>query len=107
MRKIVRLYGHLPPITVALRDIQELDEDWWFNTQITPTPRKIAEHIKLISDADRQYPIVLDAHARLMDGMHRVVQALLAGEDTIQAIKLPITPAPDFRNADPDTLPYD
>lgn len=107
MRKIVEASAGLAPEPVQLTDIAELDEDWWFAQNATPTPRAIAHHMKLVKQADRAYPIILDAEGRLMDGMHRIVQALLAGDTKIQAIRLPVTPAPDFIGIDPDDLPYE
>lgn len=106
MRKIAAATAHLKPRAVPLSDIAELDEDWWFAHGTTPTPRAIAEHVSQIQSADRTYPIILDAEGRLMDGMHRVVQALLAGDATIQAIRLPQTPTPDYIGIDPNDLPY-
>jgi len=40
-----------------------------------------------------------------MDGMHRVVRALLRGEQTIAAVAFEVTPGPDYRNCQPDDLP--
>ncbi|MEM8655473.1 MAG: hypothetical protein AAGF36_12075 [Pseudomonadota bacterium] len=107
MRKIADTTQHLTPQNVPLSDIAELDEDWWFAHGTTPTPRAIADHMKLTQLADRSYPIILDAEGRLMDGMHRIVQSLLAGDTTIQAIRLPQTPPPDYIGIDPDDLAYD
>ncbi|WP_299650107.1 hypothetical protein [uncultured Tateyamaria sp.] len=106
MRKIAATTEHLTPQSVPLENIAELDENWWFAHGTTPTPRAIAGHMKLIQSADRTYPIILDSEGRLMDGMHRVVQALLAGDTTINAIRLPRTPAPDYIGRDPSDLPY-
>ncbi|MEX0369830.1 MAG: hypothetical protein AB3N09_04310 [Tateyamaria sp.] len=105
--KLVAATDHLVPQMVPLAEIAELDEDWWFAHGTVPTPRALAEHMKLVSNVDRTHPIILDADGRLMDGMHRVVQALLDGETTIAAIRLPETPPPDYIGIDPDDLPYD
>ncbi|GGX41613.1 hypothetical protein GCM10007385_06460 [Tateyamaria omphalii] len=107
MRKIAEASVGLLPQPVRLTEIAEVDENWWFAHNVTPTPRTIAHHMQLVKQANRAYPIILDAEGRLMDGMHRVVQALLAGDTTIQAIRLPVTPAPDFVGIDPDDLPYE
>lgn len=106
MVKIVVEYGHLPPEDIALSDIAELDEDWWFAFGDTPTPRALAGHIAQTQAADRSYPIILDASGRLMDGMHRVVQALVAGDTTIKAIRLPHVPVPDYVGVAAKDLPY-
>ncbi len=107
MVKIVTRLGHLPHEEVALSDIAELDEDWWFSDGKTPTPRAIAQHMKQVQAADRTYPIIVDPDGRLMDGMHRVVQALLAGDVTVKAIRLPHLPPPDYIGVAPEDLPYD
>ena len=41
-----------------------------------------------------------------MDGMHRVVRALLEGRATISAVQFEVHPDPDLRNCRPDELPY-
>ena len=41
-----------------------------------------------------------------MDGMHRVARALLEGQETIDAVRLPMLPEPDYRNCRPEELPY-
>lgn len=85
----------------------ELDESWWYkDTTELPTPRSIAEHMSLVQQADLAYPILLCADGRLMDGMHRVVKALLQQQTHIQAICFPVTPEPDYINVDADELSY-
>ncbi|MFY0595993.1 MAG: hypothetical protein JXQ85_06160 [Cognatishimia sp.] len=106
VHKLVRASQDLPVISIALVDIAELDELWWFQTaDDIPTPRSIAEHMQLVQQTDLRFPILLCSDGRLMDGMHRVVKALSEGRDTIQAIRFPQTPAPDFINVDVNTLP--
>ncbi len=92
---------------VPLSSISEVDEMWWFQTDDDlPTPRAIAAHMALVNEADLKYPILLCSEGRLMDGMHRVVKALLEGRETILAIRLTPTPEPHFVNVDTSTLPY-
>ena len=97
---------HLPIIDVPLSDIAELDENYWFG-ELTPTGRAIAEHWKLAEAADLEYPILLCADGRLMDGMHRVLKAYCLGHPTIRARRLAITPPPDYEDVMADDLPYD
>ncbi|MFQ6548899.1 hypothetical protein AADZ90_013150 [Aestuariibius sp. 2305UL40-4] len=106
IRRLVRRAESIAAAPIPLSDIAELDENYWFHGA-TPTARAIVEHIALIDAADLRYPILLDAEGRLMDGMHRAARALRDGHDTILAKRFAATPAPDYRNADPDTLPYD
>jgi hypothetical protein len=67
----------------------------------------VAEHARLINEAELRHPIILGADGRVMDGMHRVAKAYLAGRATIRAVQLPVDPEPDFVGVDEDALPYD
>lgn len=42
-----------------------------------------------------------------MDGMHRIAKALLQGETHLWAVQFETDPAPDFRDCDPQDLPYE
>jgi hypothetical protein len=68
--------------------------------------RQIAEHFRLVRDVDPSHPIILAADGRVMDGMHRVVRALLEGRTAIAAVQFDVQPEPDFRNCLPGDLPY-
>ena len=110
VRQLIELAAsqQLQPRPVALAEIAELDQRYWFSEPgDTPTPRAIAEHMKLVEAADTAYPILLDAEGRLMDGMHRAVKRLVQGHEDILALRLRVTPAPDFVGVNPDDLPYD
>jgi hypothetical protein len=65
------------------------------------------EHIRLIETADLRFPINLSSDGRVMDGMHRVVKALLDGWVTIDAVRFTVDPEPDHIDVDPNELPYD
>ncbi|PON15579.1 hypothetical protein C2W62_23045 [Candidatus Entotheonella serta] len=92
---------------VKLDDIQEIDENFWFSDLgPPPTCRAVAEHVRYIQEADLHFPIILSADGRVMDGMHRVVKALLAGHDTIEAVRFGQTPDPDYEDVYPDDLSY-
>ena len=73
----------------------------------TPTCRRIAEHIKLIETTNLEFPIILSKNGQLMDGMHRVVKALINDHQTIKAVQFTTDPEPDYVNVNPDELPYD
>jgi hypothetical protein len=93
---------------VPLSEIRELDEPHWYSHEgDTPTCRSILEHVRLIQDVDRRFPIILNAEGRVMDGMHRVARADLEGLDSIQAVRFARTPEPDLVVVDPKDLPYD
>jgi len=107
VHRLVRLAKDLTPVDVALSDIKELDERWWFQTSDDPpTPRSIANHFGLMEQTDLQYPIILCAEGQLMDGMHRVLKALVTGRETVKAVQLDPTPPPDHINVDVAGLPY-
>ncbi|WP_343578851.1 hypothetical protein [Acinetobacter sp.] len=91
---------------VALADIRELNEAYWFPDQF-PTTQQILEHFQLVQDADLSYPIILCAEGRVMDGMHRVAKASLLEHGDILAVQFEQTPEPDFINVDEDELDYD
>ena len=110
VRKLITLTvdQKLKPQPVLLSEIAELDQCFWFSEPgDKPTPRAIAEHMKLVDAADTGYPILLDAEGRLMDGMHRAVKRLVQGQQDILALQLPTTPAPDFIGVAADDLPYE
>ena len=106
VNRLLRLHANVPTQTVALSQVAEIQQAYWFpNTH--PTTADIVEHMRWVEAADLAYPILMDAEGKLMDGMHRVAKALLAGHSHIHAQLLPQTPAPDFINVDVDSLPYD
>lgn len=108
VRRLIELSKHLPVRMIDPGSLAELDVDhWYFNTRSKATPRSIVEHMQLVRAADVRYPIILDKDGRLMDGMHRVCNALLEGVREIPAVQFMEDPLPDFVNCDPDLLPYD
>ena len=100
--RLVELARGLPVKQVAIDSIWELDTPYW--SQLTV--RDVAEHVRLVQEVDLTYPIILGADGRVMDGMHRVVRAILEGRPTISAVQFDVHPDPDFRNCEPDELPY-
>lgn len=107
VHKLVRLAEGQPEEVVALVDIAEVDEDWWFAHGDQPTVRRVAEHFRLMVETDLSFPIILDPEGRLMDGMHRVAKALSRGDSVIRAKRLRSLPPPDFVGVAPSDLPYD
>ena len=102
--RLVALSKDLAPTPVAVASIRELDEQYWGEPM---TCRDIAEHARLIHEADLGYPIILSSDGRIMDGMHRVLKALIEGGSHVQAVRFLADPEPDFVGVDPDDLPYD
>lgn len=58
------------------------------------TLREMVTHMSAVNDADLDYPIILDEDGELMDGRHRVMKALLTGEETIKAVRFNKNPSP-------------
>ncbi len=107
VHNLVARSAHLPNKDVPLTAICELDEPFWFADDDVPTCRAIADHARLIEETDLRYPIILAADGRVMDGMHRVAKAYLAGHTTITAVQFTEDPPPDYIDVDLADLPYD
>ena len=105
--RLVVLTKNVERQRVKLSSIREIDENFWFGGKNDkPTCRAIAEHARLIQEADLGVPIILSSDGRVMDGMHRVAKALLEGRETIEAVKFRQDPEPDYTDVHPDDLPY-
>ena len=102
--RLVALAKHLQPQLVPVTAIRELDEPYWGESL---TPRHVAEHARLIAEADLVYPVILSSDGRVMDGLHRVLKALMRGETHILAVRFAVDPKPDFEGVNPDDLPYE
>jgi hypothetical protein len=107
VERLIELAKNLEHKDVLLTSIGELDENFWFGgAGDVPTCRAIAEHIRLINEVDLNFPITLCSRGRVMDGMHRLVKALLEGRASIAAVQFTKTPKPDYVDVYPDELPY-
>ncbi len=105
--RVAALAKDLPRTCVPLAAIRELDEPYWFGGGAQDaTCRAVLEHARLIAEADLSFPIILSSDGRVMDGMHRVAKAILAGRPTIEAVRFAVDPEPDFIGVDPADLPY-
>lgn len=105
--RLIELSADLPVKDVVVDEIADVDTDYWFAYgPIVPTVRRVIEHMGLVGAVDPSFPIILAWDGRVMDGMHRVARAVLAGERTIRAVQFDVDPEPDYRNCLPDDLPY-
>ena len=52
------------------------------------------KHIKRVQKADLSYPIIILEDNWVADGMHRVIKALMRGEETIKAVRIIKMPKP-------------
>lgn len=105
--RLIALSRGLRVKQVPIAELAQLDENYWYDHGYVPTVRSIAERVSLVQAADLRYPIILSPDGRVMDGMHRVVRALVDGRRTVSAIRLSELPEPDYRNCRPEELPYD
>ena len=105
--KLVRLTRDQEEESIPLSEIGEVDENWWFAFGEVPTVRNVVEHLRLMSELDVSYPIIVDPDGRVMDGMHRVARALSEGQPAISARRLAVLPPPDYVGVDPADLPYE
>jgi len=107
VHRLIELSKGLPRNRVALGSIREIDEVYWFDdAKQRPTCRNVLEHMKLIEEADLAHPIILGADGRVMDGMHRVAKAVLAGDTEIEGVRFEVDPEPDHVGRRPEDLPY-
>ena len=107
VHKLIRATSNLHSRDVSVDDIAEIDENWWYQELGSlPTPRSLALHMQSVHKTDLAYPIILCSEGRLMDGMHRVVKAMMENREYIQAVRFRVTPIPDFVNVSLDDLPY-
>jgi hypothetical protein len=106
--RLVALSADFHVKEVPLSSIREVDQVYWFDDRDQlPTVRNVMTHIRLVQEVDPSFPIILGADGRVMDGMHRVVRALLEEQDTIRAVQFEVQPEPDYRNVRPRDLPYE
>ncbi|MFK7840405.1 MAG: hypothetical protein AB8B83_08760 [Bdellovibrionales bacterium] len=108
VQKLVEAAHGLAVAHIALNDIKELDEDYWYDAKSLPaTPRSVAVHAMLMSQCDLDYPIILCEDGKIMDGMHRCCQALIEQRDSIKAVQFKNTPEPDYIDVNVKDLPHD
>jgi hypothetical protein len=103
--RLIELTAAYPRRRVALSEIQELDEAW-FGPGEAATWTALVEHVRLMDEADLNFPIILAADGTVMDGMHRVAKALRTGCSHVEAVQFTSDPPPDYRNVQPEDLPY-
>lgn len=58
------------------------------------TLREMVMHMAAVNAADLTKPIILDEDGELMDGRHRLMKAMLRGDNTIKAVRFEENPCP-------------
>ncbi len=89
--------GGLSEFDFPIADIPILDEVCWFSDVWgkKPTCRAVIEHCQRIMAADLAYPVILAPNGDVLDGVHRIAKAMLAGQTSVRAVRLPAMPPPD------------
>jgi len=64
--RLIALSRDLPVERVAVASISEIDTSWFDGSAELPTVRKVAEHARLIMEADLSYPIILGYDGQVM-----------------------------------------
>lgn len=58
------------------------------------TLRELVMHVKMVNEANLEYPIILDEDGEIMDGRHRLMKAILNGHKSIKAVRFDENPKP-------------
>jgi hypothetical protein len=84
---------------LSIDEVHELDRVCWFGDAWgkRPTCRAVIEHCKRMIDADLSYPVILGPNGEVLDGVHRIGKAMLAGETKVRAVRLAQMPEEDER----------
>lgn len=85
----------LPVFDYEISSFNGFDKDVWFGQQQKPTINNVLEHFRKIEKADMKYPIILSREGIVLDGVHRICRAHLAGQRTVLAVQFEIDPEPD------------
>jgi hypothetical protein len=105
--RLIELSRDFPVSEIQVSSIAEVDTVYWFGDNDQPTVRRIVEHMRLVTEVDVSHPVIIGFDGRVMDGMHRIARALLDGRSTIRALRFDDLPDPDYRDCQPEDLPYD
>jgi hypothetical protein len=105
---LIHLSESLPVKKISLEKIRELDEPYWYGDpkKNVPTVRSIFKHVQLMTESDLSFPIILSSDGRVMDGMHRVLKALVNGFNAIDGVQFEIDPKPQHTDVYPEQLDY-
>jgi hypothetical protein len=85
----------LTPKSVKISDLPEVDRNCWFGGRRDASISRVAAHMRRALSADLRYPIILNSDATLMDGGHRLCNAILNDNCEIAAVRFPRMPSPD------------
>jgi hypothetical protein len=95
VRRLWDLSQNFPIFEFKISQFSGFDIDMWFCGVHAPTVRNVYQHCLRINTADLNYPIILDTHGIVLDGVHRLLKAKTLGYDTIPAVRFKQMPPPD------------
>ncbi|MEZ4437197.1 MAG: hypothetical protein R3F65_32795 [bacterium] len=95
VERLWALARDLPTYDYPVAESPVLDQDRWFGDVHRPTVRAVVEHLRRIEAADARHAIIVSAAGDVMDGIHRIAQAWLAGRATVPAVRFEVDPPPD------------
>lgn len=85
--KLVELTKDLEPFDAPIQAF-DLSPEIWRNCSMF----ELAYHVKLVNEANLDYPIILDWNGGIADGRHRLIKALVLGHSTIKCVRMTYKP---------------
>lgn len=105
--RLIEITQNFEVMMVNVIQLLEINKFHCYQGDIFPTVKSIFDHMKLVNEASLDYPIIISAEGKIMDGMHRVGKAYILNNEFIKAVKFKITPQPDYYDVFPDELSYE
>ena len=94
VKRLWELSRELPRFDYEIARFGGFEQDCWYGSLKVPTIRSVLEHIQRIEASDLSYPILLSRSGEVMDGVHRICKAWLAGLATLPALQFAADPPP-------------
>jgi hypothetical protein len=86
---LIELSKGLPVFDLSLQGIDLSRMPWILNNI-----QDFCAHYARVMDTDMNHPIILDSTGYICDGWHRLVKAIINGQETIKAVRLIVMPDP-------------
>lgn len=86
--RLIALSKKLKPFDIPLKHLNV------YNKYESLTLRDMVSHMKSVNEADLSFPIILDEDGEIMDGRHRIMNALLNNIKSIKAVRFDKNPEP-------------
>ncbi len=95
VKRLWQLSREFPVFDFDVSEFSGLDVDMWFCGVNVPTVRNVYHHCLRIDGADLSYPVMLDASGMVLDGVHRLLKAMMLGHRSVPAVRFDSMPEPD------------